>query len=105
MGRRAPTGKLLERLEAKHWIERKDNAHDSQVQRVYLCDEVIPVFAMMAAEGRRLFRGVPEGRFVGQGETTDLWLAENKGQRRAAGWHLDGCGTEVRDRYSNRLKA
>ncbi len=53
---RASTGKLLERLEAKHWIERRPDAGDSRVRRVYLRPEVVPVFAVMAAEGRAMFR-------------------------------------------------
>lgn len=53
---RASTGKLLERLEAKRWIERRSDADDSRVRRVYLRNEVVPVFAMMAAEGKELFR-------------------------------------------------
>ncbi|HVZ14663.1 MAG TPA: MarR family winged helix-turn-helix transcriptional regulator [Bauldia sp.] len=53
---RASAGKLMERLEAKHWIERRGDATDSRVRRIYLRNEVVPVFAVMAAEGKRLFR-------------------------------------------------
>jgi DNA-binding MarR family transcriptional regulator len=53
---RASTGKLLERLEAKQWIERRADAGDSRVRRVYLRPEVVPVFTVMAEEGRALFR-------------------------------------------------
>jgi DNA-binding MarR family transcriptional regulator len=52
---RASTGKLLERLEAKHWIQRRLDAEDSRVRRVFLRREVVPVFRLMTAEGRRLF--------------------------------------------------
>ncbi len=52
---RASTGKLLERLEAKHWIERRQDKTDSRVRRVFLRDEVVPVFQVMTAEGKRLF--------------------------------------------------
>jgi MarR family transcriptional regulator, transcriptional regulator for hemolysin len=52
---RASTGKLLERLEAKHWIERRQDAEDSRARRVFLRHEVVPVFQVMTAEGRRLF--------------------------------------------------
>src|SRR5690606_24457813 len=52
---RAATGKLLERLEAKRWIERRPDPADSRVRRVFLGDAVLPVFAMMFDEARRLF--------------------------------------------------
>lgn len=57
---RASTGKLLERLEAKQWIERRPDAGDSRVRRVYLRPDVVPVFAAMAAEGKGLFRAFLE---------------------------------------------
>ena len=53
---RASTGKLLERLEAKHWIERRADADDNRVRRVYLRDEVVPVFSVMTEEAKRLFK-------------------------------------------------
>lgn len=53
---RASTGKLLERLEAKRWIERQPDPRDNRVRRVYLGDEVVPVFSMMTEEARRLFK-------------------------------------------------
>lgn len=52
---RASTGKLLERLEAKNWIERRQDKADSRVRRVFLRHEAVPVFKVMTAEGRRLF--------------------------------------------------
>lgn len=55
MGRPA-AGKLLERLEAKHWIERRPDPGDSRVRRVYLRNEVVPVFELMTTEGRQLFQ-------------------------------------------------
>lgn len=53
---RASTGKLLERLEAKRWIERRPDAEDSRVRRVYLHREVVPVFTVMTEEARQLFK-------------------------------------------------
>lgn len=53
---RASTGKLLERLEAKHWIERRSDAGDNRVRRVYLRAEVAPVFSMMTREAKGLFK-------------------------------------------------
>lgn len=53
---RAPAGKLLERLEAKGWIERRSDASDSRVRRIYLSEGALPVFEAMSAEARILFR-------------------------------------------------
>lgn len=53
---RASTGKLLERLEAKHWIERRPDAGDSRVRRIFLSHDVVPVFRLMTEEGQRLFK-------------------------------------------------
>lgn len=55
MGRPA-AGKLLERLEAKQWIERRPDPDDSRVRRVHLRNEVLPVFELMTVEGKRLFQ-------------------------------------------------
>lgn len=53
---RASLGKLLERLEAKSWIERRPDASDSRVRRVYLRHQAAPIFAHMTKEGRELFK-------------------------------------------------
>jgi MarR family transcriptional regulator, transcriptional regulator for hemolysin len=53
---RASLGALVERLEAKCWIERRPDASDSRVRRVYLRQEAIPVFAHMTDEGKALFK-------------------------------------------------
>lgn len=53
---RASIGKLVERLEAKCWIERRPDASDSRVRRVFLRHEAVPVFAHMTAEGKALFK-------------------------------------------------
>ena len=58
---RASLGKLLERLEAKHWIERRDDACDSRVRRVYLRHEAVPIFRHMTDEGKALFRAFLAG--------------------------------------------
>lgn len=52
---RAPAGKLLERLEAKGWIERRSDEADNRVRRVYLAEGATPVFEAMTAEARVLF--------------------------------------------------
>jgi DNA-binding MarR family transcriptional regulator len=58
---RASLGKLLERLEAKKWIERREDEDDNRVRRVYLRKEVVPVFAHMTDEGKYLFRAFLAG--------------------------------------------
>ncbi len=49
-------GRLLDRLEAKGWVRRGEDAKDRRAKRVYLTDEVEPVMKTMraaAAEVRR----------------------------------------------------
>lgn len=58
---RASTGKLLERLEAKRWVERRTDDGDSRLRRVFLGPDVVPVFEMMTAEGKRLFHDYLKG--------------------------------------------
>src|SRR5882757_7655677 len=63
---RASSGKLLERLEAKWWIERRSDSADNRLKRIYLRHEVVPVFGMMAAEGKRLFQAFLKGISPGE---------------------------------------
>ncbi len=58
---RASLGTLLERLEAKRWIERRADETDSRVRRVYLRHEVKPVFRHMTDEGKALFKAFLAG--------------------------------------------
>ncbi len=53
---RASLGKLVERLEAKSWIERRPDAADSRLRRVFLRHAAVPLFAHMTAEGKALFK-------------------------------------------------
>lgn len=53
---RASLGKLLERLEAKDWIERRGDQVDSRLRRVFLRHEVVPIFVQMTNEARVLFK-------------------------------------------------
>lgn len=52
---RASAGKLLERMEAKGWIERRSDPADNRVRRIYLTDGAVPVFKLMGREGSVLF--------------------------------------------------
>lgn len=53
---RASAGKLLERMEAKGWIERRPDPRDNRLRRVYLAEGVMPVFEVFGKEGLALFR-------------------------------------------------
>lgn len=52
---RAALGKLVERLEAKRWIERRVDRKDSRIRRVFLRQDAAAVFAHMTDEARALF--------------------------------------------------
>ena len=52
---RASAGKLLERLEAKGWIERRPDAADHRVRRVYVVRSKPEVLNIMSHEGGNLF--------------------------------------------------
>ena len=40
---RAPLGKIVDRLEAQGWLERRSDPDDRRVNRLYLCRDVAPV--------------------------------------------------------------
>ncbi|RYZ30943.1 MAG: MarR family transcriptional regulator, partial [Sphingobacteriales bacterium] len=60
---RASFGKLVERLEAKAWIERRPDSTDSRVRRVFLRHAAVSLFKHMTEEGNILFKeflaGIP----------------------------------------------
>ena len=60
MGRPA-AGKLLDRLEAKRWVERRPDPSDSRLRRVYLRREVVPIFELMTSEGKQLLQDLLVG--------------------------------------------
>jgi MarR family transcriptional regulator, transcriptional regulator for hemolysin len=55
---RASAGKLLERMEAKGWIERRPDPNDSRIRRVYFADGAVDVFSLMGKEGSALFHAM-----------------------------------------------
>ncbi len=69
---RASAGKLLERMEAKGWVERRPDPSDNRVRRIYLADGVVPVFKLMGGEGVVLF----EKMLGNLGPETELKLLE-----------------------------
>ncbi|RYE09501.1 MAG: MarR family transcriptional regulator [Hyphomicrobiales bacterium] len=58
---RASLGTLVERLEAKRWIERRPDPRDSRLRRVYLRHEAIPIFGHMTDEALALFKSFLAG--------------------------------------------
>lgn len=40
---RAPLGKIVDRLEAQSWLERRNDPHDRRVNRLYLTRDVSPI--------------------------------------------------------------
>jgi DNA-binding MarR family transcriptional regulator len=58
---RASAGSVIERLEAKGWVERRPDPRDNRVKRVYLSDRAAPVFMLMSEEGLNLFRTLLKG--------------------------------------------
>lgn len=53
---RASAGSVIERLEAKGWVERRPDPADSRLRRIYLRDAAAPIFMVMAEEGQRMFK-------------------------------------------------
>jgi MarR family transcriptional regulator, transcriptional regulator for hemolysin len=53
---RASAGGVIERLEAKGWVERRPDPNDNRVRRVYLRDASAPIFMLMNEEGQRVFK-------------------------------------------------
>jgi len=58
---RASAGGVIERLEAKGWVERRPDPEDNRVRRVYLRDAAVPIFLLMNEEGQRVFKTWMEG--------------------------------------------
>ncbi len=44
---KATVGRLLDRLEAKGWVDRKNDAQDKRTKRVYLTEQVQPTLQIM----------------------------------------------------------
>lgn len=76
---RASLGKLVERLEAKSWIERRPDASDSRVRRIFLRHAAIPLFKHMTDEGKLLFKEFLEGVSPAEGKRLLAGLRKIKG--------------------------
>jgi DNA-binding MarR family transcriptional regulator len=53
---RASAGSVIERLEAKGWVERRADPADNRVRRVFLLDGAVPIFQLMNEEGQKIFK-------------------------------------------------
>ena len=58
---KATLGRLLDRLEAKGWVRREDDATDRRAWRVYLTDEVGPAMHELRAVAAELRRDALAG--------------------------------------------
>jgi DNA-binding MarR family transcriptional regulator len=67
---RAGVGKMLERLERKNWIERRDDPKDQRIRRVYLHEQARPIQEILASEGLSLYNTFYEG--MSQSQIDDL---------------------------------
>jgi len=50
---RASLGRLLDRLESKDWIDRRPDAEDRRINRVYLSEAAGPTMQTMRLEAKR----------------------------------------------------
>lgn len=85
---RAALGKLVERLEAKSWIERRLDAADSRVRRIFLRHAAVPVFKHMTDEGKLLFKEFLQGISPGESKRLLSGLRKIKGNALKASANL-----------------
>ena len=52
---RASTGKLIERLEASKWIERRPDPSDDRIRRVFLLEDSLSILNQMRQSGLKQF--------------------------------------------------
>lgn len=62
LGIQKPTlGKLVERLEAKGWVERRPDPADARAKRLYLADGAAPILEEMYAQADDVLEGIFDG--------------------------------------------
>ena len=62
LGIRKPTlGKLVERLEAKGWVERRPDPADARAKRLYLAGGAAPILEEMYAQADEVLEGIFDG--------------------------------------------
>ena len=68
-------GNLIDRLEAKGWVERRPDPNDRRINRVYLTEKAAPIMEDMRAPAQDLYDMIVSGLSKSQRETlVDLLL-------------------------------
>ena len=79
LGIEKPTlGKLIERLEAKGWVERRPDARDARTKRLFLTDAVRPLLDEMDMLAGQVLDGVFAGMTPGDEEKLHQLLVRVK---------------------------
>lgn len=72
-------GKLIERLEAKGWVERRPDEKDARSKRLFLTDAARPLIARMHLLADEVLDGIFAGLTPGEAERLRLMLTHIKG--------------------------
>lgn len=72
-------GKLIERLEAKGWVERRADEKDARNKRLFLTDQARPLLAQMHVLADEVLDGIFAGLTPGEAERLHLMLTHIKG--------------------------
>ncbi|MEX2453994.1 MAG: MarR family transcriptional regulator [Rhodospirillaceae bacterium] len=72
-------GKLIERLEAKGWVERRPDARDARTKRLFLTEDARPVLDRMYALADEVLDGIFAGLSPGDAERLHRTLTHIKG--------------------------
>ena len=62
-------GNLIDRLEAKGWVERRPDPNDRRINRVYLTEKAAPIMEDMRAPAQDLYDMIVSGLSKSQRET------------------------------------
>lgn len=81
---RAAAGKMLDRLEEKGWIERRPDASDNRVRRVFTRNEIAPLQDVIPAAAAQLYQDFYAGMTDGEVEQFHNTLVAMVGNGRAA---------------------
>ena len=96
---KATLGRLLDRLEAKGWVRREDDATDRRAWRVYLTDEVGPAMRELRAVAAELRRDALAGLSAAERECfVDTLLAIKSNLAKIPSGAGAGDGTPRRGR-------
>lgn len=96
---RAATGKMLDRLEQKSWIERRPDERDSRLRRVYPHKDADTLFAFMPEAARHLYddfyAGMPDNQVE---DLYDLLMKMRSNARRVLGKDEPATPTDQEER-------